>query len=233
MSFGYRKMIKDHVINNARIAALGTHFSPLPRYRGFAPLNWVLINGEKETAVNLFYLDKKVDNGNIIASRKVKIEYRDNIKTLYDKCIYEFSIMMKETIPNLEKNDFISKPQDESKATYTCARNPEDGLIDWSWDSRRIYNFVRALTPPFPGAYTLLNGKKIIIASCEEFKVPLYEGIIPGKVVKILKDEGVVTLCGEGAILIKKICLDDSLHSLEAADSIIKSVRLTLGARGE
>lgn len=233
MSFGYRKMIKDHVIENARIAALGTHFSPLPRYRGFAPLNWVLINGEEETAVNLFYLDKEVDNGDIIASRKVKIEYKDNINTLYNKCIYEFGILMKETIPDLERNVFNSQQQDESQATYTCARNPEDGLIDWSWSSRKIYNFVRALTPPFPGAYSLLNGERIIIASCEEYEVPLYEGIIPGKVVKILKDEGVVVLCGKGAILVKKVCLNDSLHSPQAPDSIIKSIRITLGARGE
>lgn len=233
MSFGYRKMIKDHVIENARIAALGTHFSPLPRYRGFAPLNWVLINGEEETAVNLFYLDKEVDNGDIIASRKVKIEYKDNINTLYNKCIYEFGILMKETIPDLERNEFNSQQQDESQATYTCARNPEDGLIDWSWSSRKIYNFVRALTPPFPGAYSLLNGERIIIASCEEYEVPLYEGIIPGKVVKILKDEGVVVLCGKGAILVKKVCLNDSLHSPQAPDSIIKSIRITLGARGE
>lgn len=215
MSFGYRKMIKDYVIENARIAALGTHFSPLPRYRGFAPLNWVLINGEEETAVNLFYLDKEVDNGDIIASRKVKIDYTDNINTLYDKCINEFAILMKETVPFLERCEFTAQQQDESKATYTCARNPEDGLIDWSWDSRKIYNFVRALTPPFPGAYTLLNSEKIIIASCEEYEIPPYEGVIPGKVVKILKDEGAVVLCGKGAIIVKKVCLNDSIHSLE------------------
>lgn len=232
VSFGYRKMIKDDVVENARIAALGTHFSPLPRYRGFAPLNWVLINGEEETAVNLFYLDKEVDNGDIISRRIVKIDYTDNINTLYEKCIYEFGILMKETIPLLERNEFTAQQQDESKATYTCARNPEDGLIDWSWDSRKIYNFVRALTPPFPGAYTLLNGEKIIIVSCEEYDIPLYEGSIPGKVIKILKDEGAVVLCGKGAIIVKKVCLHDSLHSSEAPDSIIKSIRITLGSKG-
>jgi methionyl-tRNA formyltransferase len=229
MSFGYRKMIKDNVIEKAEIAALGTHFSPLPRYRGFAPLNWVLINGEEETAVNLFYLDKEVDNGDLISCRKVKINYSDDINTLYDKCLFEFGVLMKQTIPLLEKNNFTAEKQDESKATYTCARNPEDGLINWSWDSRTIYNLVRALTYPFPGAYTFLNGNKIVIVSCEEYEIPKYEGVIPGKVIKIIKDKGVVVLCGKGAILINKISLDNSGDSIENADSIITSVRITLG----
>lgn len=232
MSFGYRKMIKDDVVEKARIAALGTHFSPLPRYRGFAPLNWVLINGEEETAVNLFYLDKKVDNGDIISSRKVKINYTDDINTLYDKCLFEFSILIKETIPLLEKNEFTSEKQDELKATYTCARNPEDGLIDWSWDSRKIYNFVRALTHPFPGAYTFLKRDKITIVSCEEYEIPKYEGAIPGKVIKILKEEGAVVLCGKGAIIVKKIYVNNSTHSIQSPDSIINSIRTTLGSRG-
>lgn len=225
MSFGYRRMISELVVNKASIAALGTHFSPLPRYRGFAPLNWALINGEEETAVNLFYLDEKVDNGDIIASRKVEIDYKDDIKLLYEKTIVAFTGMMKDTIPLIENNDFQAEKQDESQATYTCARNPEDGLIDWSWDSRRIYNFVRALTYPFPGAYTYINGKKLIIWSCEEYKITKYEGFIPGKVVKIIKNEGVVVLCGEGAILIKVIETDES--GKVESDKFITSVRLT------
>lgn len=227
MSFGYRRMISKFVINKASIAALGTHFSPLPRYRGFAPLNWVLINGEEETAVNLFYLDDKVDNGDIIESRKVKIDYRDDINSLYEKCIVTFIKMMKDTMPNIENNSFKAEKQDELKATYTCARNPEDGLIDWNWDAKRIYNFVRALTYPFPGAFTYIQDQKIIIWSCEEYKIPTYEGIIPGKVIKIIKDKGVVVICEEGAIFIKEIELYDSKRT--TADSYISSIRLTLG----
>ncbi|MDF1616149.1 methionyl-tRNA formyltransferase [Petrocella sp. FN5] len=229
MSFGYRRMISELAIKKASISALGTHFSPLPRYRGFAPLNWVLINGEDETAVNLFYLDEKVDNGDIIASRKVKIDNLDDINSLYEKCIVAFTGMMKEAIPLIESKSFQPKKQDESKATYTCARNPEDGLIDWNWDSRRIYNFVRALTYPFPGAFTFLDGKRVIIWSCEEYEIPKYEGIIPGKVIKIIKDSGVVVLCGEGAILIKDIATEEQQNI--KADEFISSIRVTLGKR--
>lgn len=227
MSFGYRRMISKLVINKASIAAFGTHFSPLPRYRGFAPLNWILINGEEETAVNLFYLDAKVDNGDIIASRKVKIEYSDDINSLYEKCIVAFTSMMKDTIPDIESNTFHAEKQDESKATYTCSRNPDDGLIDWNWDSRKIYNLVRALTYPFPGAFTYIDGEKLIIWSCKEYEIPRYEGIIPGKVIKIIKNEGVVVLCGEGAILIKDFETEEQQKI--KADKFISSIRLTLG----
>jgi methionyl-tRNA formyltransferase len=227
MSFGYRRMIPESVVAMAKIAALGTHFSPLPRYRGFAPLNWVLIKGETETAVNLFYLDKEVDNGDIVERENVLISYDDDINTLFEKCILTFRNVMKRALPKLEKGQFETIKQDNKKATYTCARNPDDGLVNWEWKSTQIYNFIRALTYPFPGAFSFINGKKIFIWSCEEYETPKYEGRVPGKVIRIIKGQGVVVLCGEGAILIKDVQLENGLK--ETADKVIKSIRLTLG----
>jgi methionyl-tRNA formyltransferase len=227
MSFGYRRMIPNSVVAMASIAALGTHFSPLPRYRGFAPLNWVLINGETETAVNIFFLDKEVDNGDILESEKVLISDIDDINTLFDKCLLSFSEIMKKAIPKLKTGEFSAVKQDNSKATYTCARNPEDGLINWKWKSTDIYNLTRALTYPYPGAFTFINGRKMFIWNCEEYQTLKYEGRVSGKVVKIIKDKGVVVLCGEGAILIKDIQLENGVR--QTADKIIKSIRITLG----
>lgn len=222
-------MIGKNVLELARIAALGTHFSPLPRYRGFAPLNWLLINGETETAVNIFYLEDEVDSGNIIDREWVKIEYEDDISSLFDKCIVAFRKLMKRVIPKLESGIFQAVEQEHSKATYTCARNPEDGIIDWNWPSRRVYNFVRAQTYPFPGAYTFKDGIKLTIWSCEEYHIPPYVGCIPGKVIKIFKDRGVVVLCGEGAVILKDVQLTNQRRM--SADKVIKSVRLTLGIK--
>lgn len=227
MSFGYRRMISNSVLSIPKIAALGSHFSPLPRYRGFAPLNWLLINGESQTAVNLFYLDKEVDNGNIIDREIVPIDYNDDINTLFDKCIINFEKVMKRAIPKLENGKFESIKQDVEKATYTCARNPEDGRINWENSSYKIYNIIRALTYPYPGAYSYINGKKFVIWTCEEYKIPKYEGRISGKVIKIFKDKGVVVLCGEGAVLLKDIQAEDGER--QTADKLIKSVRTTLG----
>lgn len=227
ISFGYRKMISDNIINSASIAALGTHFSPLPRYRGFAPLNWVLINGESETAVNLFYLNKEVDSGDIVESKNVKIYYEDDINSLFENCIKVFKNLMKETIPKLEKNNFSSTPQNENDATFTCSRNPEDGKINWNWNSNKIYNYVRALTDPYPGAFTTIKNRKLYIWSCEEFKTPKYEGRIPGKVIKLEKDKGVIVLCRDNAVLIKIAQLENGKKV--TADKIISSIRVTLG----
>jgi methionyl-tRNA formyltransferase len=227
MSFGYRRMIPESVVAMANIAALGTHFSPLPRYRGFAPLNWVLINGEPETAVNLFYLDKEVDNGDIVDSLSVPINYEDDINTLFEKCLLAFSKLIKRVIPKLELGEFDVKKQDISLATYTCARNPDDGLIDWTLNSTKIYNLIRALTYPFPGAFTYANGNKIYIWTAEEYEIPKYEGHISGKVIQIIKDKGVVVLCGVGAILIKDVQLEGKER--QSADQVIKSIRVTLG----
>lgn len=227
MSLGYRRMIPESVVAMAEMAALGTHFSPLPRYRGFAPLNWVLINGETETAVNLFYLDKEVDNGEIVEKENVSISYDDDINSLYEKCIETFRYVIRRSIPKLEKGQFETIKQDNEKATYTCARNPEDGLINWEWNSTQIYNFVRALTYPFPGAYSFVNGTKVFIWSCEEYEIPKYEGRVSGKVINIIKEKGVVILCGEGAILIKDVQVEDGER--QTADKVIKSIRLTLG----
>jgi methionyl-tRNA formyltransferase len=227
MSFGYRRLIPERIIKKAAIAALGVHFSPLPRYRGFAPLNWVLINGEHETAVNLFCLDKEIDNGDIVDREFVTIDYLDDINTLYEKCLCEFRKLMYRFIPKLESGKFEAEKQDSSKATYACARSPEDGIINWNRGSREIYNLVRALTYPFPGAYTYFDDQKLYIWSCEEYDIPKYEGLIPGKVIKIVKGTGIVVLCGTGAVLLKEGQIEG--NERKTLDRIIASVRITLG----
>ncbi|WP_434122110.1 methionyl-tRNA formyltransferase [Salinicoccus roseus] len=226
MSFGYRRMISQKVIDQASIAALGSHFSPLPRYRGFAPLNWLLINGEDYTAVNLFYLDKEVDNGDIVSSKRVNISYEDDINTLFDKCLKTFETLMIEVLPSIEDNNFTTTKQKNEEASYTCARAPEDGKIVWNCTSSEIYNLVRGLTYPYPGAFTFLRNKKLIILSCEEYDSKNYVGRIPGRVIKVIKDSGVVVLCGDKAIYIKEIM--DEVGNTHTADKIIKSVRDTL-----
>jgi len=227
ISFGYRKMISDNITKIPKVAALGTHFSPLPRYRGFAPLNWALINGEHFTAVNMFYLDKKVDSGDVISKKRIKIDYKDDINTLYNKSIEMLKILLIETIPKLESISFKAEKQNEFDATYTVARNPFDGYINWQMSSEEIYNMVRGITYPFPGAFTYINEEKLIIWSCEDYKIPKFEGIVPGKVIEIKKGFGVVVLCGKGAVLIKEV--ETKSGERKTADKCLKSIRQTLG----
>lgn len=145
----------------------GLHASLLPKYRGGAPLVWALINGEKATGITFFMFADKVDSGPIVGQKKVKIGKTDDISSLYEKIEEAGVSLLKECLAKLAKGNFIPKPQDESKRTIFPQRKPDDGLIDWNWDGEKIRNFIRAQTKPYPGAYTIINNKKIIIWDAE------------------------------------------------------------------
>lgn len=227
ISFGYRRIIDAKIRSFAKIGCFGSHFAPLPRYRGFAPLNWVLINGEKETAVNLFTLEDGVDEGKILASAHVKIDDNDNINSLFEKCIEQFKELFLQQLEQLEEGKYELIEQDEKLATYTCSRNPEDGIIYWEKPAEEIYNLIRALTYPYPCAFTFYNNQKILILDASLADIPVYEGIIPGKIIKIVKEKGIYVLCGTGAVLVKKISVQGTVY--ESADEFFHSIRITLG----
>ncbi|MCX7877349.1 MAG: methionyl-tRNA formyltransferase [Ignavibacteria bacterium] len=142
---------------------IGFHASLLPKYRGGAPLVWAMINGEKETGISLFYFEEGIDEGDIIAQKRIGIEENDNIRTLIEKTKNLALEILTEYIPMISEGTAPRIPQDHTQATYFPQRKPEDGEIDWSWDAERIKNFIRAQTKPYPGAYTIINGKKITI----------------------------------------------------------------------
>lgn len=162
-SFYYRKMICEEILNIPSKGALNLHGSLLPKYRGRAPVNWVLVNGEEKTGVTLHYMVKKADAGDIVAQKGILIDGQDTALTLYKKFLPLTQKILIETVPLLAKGAAPRIPQDHSQATYFGGRKPEDGKIDWSKTSREIYNLIRAVTHPYPGAFTFLNDKKIFI----------------------------------------------------------------------
>jgi len=139
------------------------HASLLPKYRGGAPLVWAMINGEEKSGLTFFYLEDGVDNGDVISQKEISIEESDYISDLIDKTTAAALEIIDESIPSLAENRAPRIRQDESQATYVPQRKPEDGKIDWSWDARRIKNFIRAQSKPYPGAFTEINGKKVTI----------------------------------------------------------------------
>lgn len=137
----------------------GIHASLLPNYAGGAPLVWAIINGETQTGVTLFRMDSGVDDGDIIYQRKLSIDKKDTIKTMIKKsAVASKAIILKSLLADKIKY----KPQDKSKIIIYPQRSPKDGEIDWSWDSEKIENFVRAQTKPYPGAWTMIDNKKVI-----------------------------------------------------------------------
>jgi len=161
-SFYYRHMIPKRILDIPRIAALNLHGSLLPKYRGRAPVNWVLVKGEQETGVTLHEMVEKPDAGDIIAQKKIVIDFEDDVSSLYGKMTVTARQLMKETLPKLAERAFIRVPQ-SGPSSYFGGRRPEDGKIVWKNDALSLYNLTRAVTHPYPGAFTRLQGKKLFI----------------------------------------------------------------------
>lgn len=158
---GWYHMVPSSLLDKYRFA--GLHASLLPDYCGGAPLVWAIINGETTTGITFFFFDKGVDSGDIIGQKSTPIHENDTIKTLYDRIEVLGIDLLEQCLPSMANGTATYIKQDESKRRIFPQRKPEDGLIDWTWDNQRIKNFIRAQTKPYPGAFTLIGDKKIII----------------------------------------------------------------------
>ncbi len=162
-SFYFRWMIPEGVLRLAPRGALNLHGSLLPRYRGRAPVNWVLVNGETETGVSLHYMIAKPDAGDLVAQDRVEIGFEDTALTLFAKLEAAAEKMLDRTLPRLAEGRAPSVPLNLADGSYFGGRTPEDGRFDWSWPAMRIYNLVRAVTHPYPGAFTGLGGTTLFV----------------------------------------------------------------------
>ena len=155
--------MKTALLRTPKIACLGFHASLLPKYRGRAPVNWAIINGESETGNTMITLEPEADTGDIVAQRKIAISDDDDCRTIYEKVGQTEIDMLDDVLPMIRRGILPRKKQDDSKASVMPKRRPEDGIIDWRRSTREIFNWVRALTEPYPGAFSLLNGEKVWI----------------------------------------------------------------------
>lgn len=160
---GWYHMIPEAIISIPKHGTIGIHASLLPKYRGNAPLVWAMINGETTTGVSVFYFTDGIDNGDLLQQTPIDINPEDNIAHVLLKAEEAALSSIRETLKDIEGNTVKRQRQIESLASYYPRRKPEDGLIDWTWDAQRIQNFIRAQTKPYPGAYTYIDGKKVII----------------------------------------------------------------------
>lgn len=201
-SFYYRRMIVSEILAIPKIGAFNLHGSLLPRYRGRCPVNWVIINGEKLTGVTLHYMIDKPDAGDIVGQKEVAIDYQDTAKTLYDKLCRQAALLLDELLPLIKRGEIPCSKQNLAAGSYFGGRKPEDGRIDWTRPATDIYNLIRAVTEPYPGALALLqNNEKIIIWWAEPA-----EGVtngIPGTV-NIIREE-VLVQTGQNAVKLEHI----------------------------
>jgi methionyl-tRNA formyltransferase len=163
-SFYFRHMLSQDILKIPASGAYNLHGSLLPAYRGRAPVNWAIINGEKKTGVTLHHMIDKPDAGDIVGQKAVEIEFEDTTRTLYDKLCGAAREMLAEVLPLIREGRAPRIPQDVMKGSYYGGRRPEDGRIDWNRPAVVIYNLIRAVTDPYPGAFSFLPGAgKILI----------------------------------------------------------------------
>jgi methionyl-tRNA formyltransferase len=227
---GWRTLIKTEVNDHLKIGLVAAHDSLLPKYRGFAPLNWAIINGEKKTGVTLFIInDGETDSGDIIHQEEVEIAENDYASDVYKKVIDATVSSYLHFIQNVASGQMINRvKQKESEATYTCKRTPEDGQINWNDSSEKVYNLVRALAYPYSGAFFYHNNKKYEIRSASPGiqNNKHFSGRIPGRIISILNN-GIEVMCGEGTVMINEI-RDENSDSVITANQVFKSITIRL-----
>jgi len=181
-SFYYRNMINAEILHLPRLGAFNMHGSLLPKYRGRAPINWAVLRGEKETGVTLHHMVRRADAGDIVDQQAVPIGPDDTALDVFRKATVAAREVIERQIDAIKQGTAPRTAQDESQATYFGGRRPEDGRIDWTDSAEGIFNLVRAVTHPYPGAFTEVNGMRLVVWLAK----PLPEGSgTPGQVLSI------------------------------------------------
>jgi methionyl-tRNA formyltransferase len=224
----YNRVLPESLL--ARCRFVNVHYAPLPRYRCRANVNWAIINDEKVVGITIHTISSGLDEGGILFQQLIPIHDDQTVADLYEALNMIQRAQLADAVQRHLDGD-VGLSQREKEATYGCSRNPEDGEIDWSKSAREVYNLVRALVMPFPGAFTHHAGRRLIIwkAECVE-DAPRYEGIIPGRVITISRSRGTVdVLAGTGVVRIHQVQRvgEPPRHAAE----VITSVRDTLGLR--
>ena len=163
ISVNYLYLIEKDLINLPKLLAFNIHGSLLPKYRGRTPHVWAIINGEKECGITAHIINEDCDDGDLLLQKIIKIEESDTGASILEKFSTEYYPIIKSVLNDIENNCLKRINQDKSKISYFGKRTPEDGRINWEWSKERIYNWVRAQSFPYPGAYTFYNNQKVII----------------------------------------------------------------------
>jgi len=181
--------------------AINVHASLLPRYRGPAPIQWAIINGEKETGVTTMMMDEGLDTGDILLRQAVQISLEDTSATLHDKLAEEGACLLLETLENLTSGKLTPTPQDPALASYVPMLQKKDGHINWELPAKDIANFIRGINP-WPGAFTFCGDTRLKIFKSKFLDKETHE--TPGTVLMSFPDEMLVAT-GKGTLLIEEL----------------------------
>lgn len=205
---GWSQIIEEEILNIPDQGFLGFHSSRLPEGRGGAPVNWSIIDGVDDVWISLFYYTAEVDAGDILAQSSVPVEHRDDVATVFDALANEACSLLSSVREEFEAGNVEAKSQSLIDATYRPRRQPQDGLIDWNRDPENQYDWIRAQTEPYPGAYTFYSGEKLTVWDAETVNGARRSDTL-GEVIDIVSGEGVDVRSGNGVIRLKRVKSSD------------------------
>ncbi|GHM56914.1 hypothetical protein ECZU51_55840 [Escherichia coli] len=194
-SFYYRHLICDEILQLAPAGAFNLHGSLLPKYRGRAPLNWVLVNGETETGVTLHRMVKRADAGAIVAQLRIAIAPDDIAITLHHKLCHAARQLLEQTLPTIKHGNILEIAQRENEATCFGRRTPDDSFLEWHKPASVLHNMVRAVADPWPGAFSYVGNQKFTVWSSRVH--PHASKAQPGSVISVAP---LLIACGDGAL---------------------------------
>ena len=198
LSVYYRHMIGTRILAMPRLGAFNMHGSLLPRYRGRAPINWAVLHGEPRLGMTLHRMVAAPDAGAIVDQDGVEIAPRDTAEQAFRKVLPCARRVLARQIDALLAGTARETPQDDAQATYFGGRKPEDGRIDWRQTSQQIFNLIRAVTDPYPGAFTDVDGSRLMVWWAEP--KTLAPGLRRGRAGEILSIAPLVVATGDGAL---------------------------------
>lgn len=206
VSMSYDQILRADAIEHAPKGFINCHAGALPFYRGRNVLNWALINGEDRFGVTVHYVEETIDTGDIITQRFGVITPEDNYQSLLDTAVELCAEALLEALRDIRCDEVSTTSQEKIHPVgfYSSARREGDEWIDWSWPAERIHNLIRAISPPGPGARTLLNGRSLVMLASEKIpKAPEYidrPGTVVGR-----NEEGIVVKTGDSTLRITEI----------------------------
>ncbi|CAM3352629.1 methionyl-tRNA formyltransferase [Marinicrinis lubricantis] len=203
----YGQILPKALLDLPRLGAINVHASLLPKYRGAAPIQYAIMNGDSVTGVTIMYMEEGLDTGDMISKVEIPIGREDDAGTMFDVLSHAGAKLLMDTLPGLLSGSLQAEPQNDEEATYAKTIKREDERIDWTRTSNEIYNHVRALSP-WPGAFTTWNGEVFKIWSADDPEKTTAAGddtkSAPGTVLQAA--EGILTVrTGDGALRLKEI----------------------------